>query len=317
MSKPSVLVTGGAGFIGSNIVDALLDDGGFRVRVLDNFATGLRSNLQHCKADIEMVEGDIRDVETVEMAVEGIDCILHQAALPSVPRSVRAPNTSNEVNVGGTLKLLTAAHNAGVKRLVFASSSSVYGDSDVMPKDESMTPNPKSPYAVTKITGEYYVRVFASLYGMQTASLRYFNVFGPRQDPTSQYSGVIAKFISAALNSEPFVVYGDGQQARDFTYVDNVVRANVAALKADHLDGVVMNVACGGQVSLLEMIEELRGITGTVGELRFAEPRAGDVKFSQAAIEVARKTLGYEPSVSFREGLERTVEWYRTNESAR
>lgn len=317
VKKPLVLVTGGAGFIGSNIVDALLEDGGYGVRVLDNFATGLRSNLQHCRDQIEMVEGDIRDVETVEMAVEGVDCILHEAALPSVPRSVRAPNTTNEVNVGGTLKLLTAAHSAGVKRLVFASSSSVYGDSDVMPKTETMTPNPMSPYAVSKITGEYYVRVFARLYGMQTASLRYFNVFGPRQDPTSQYSGVIAKFITAALNGEPFVVYGDGQQARDFTYIDNVVRANVAALKAEHLDGVVMNVACGGQVSLLEMIEELQAITGTDAEVRFEEQRVGDVRFSQAAIDVARATLGFEPSVSFREGLERTVDWYRANESAR
>jgi nucleoside-diphosphate-sugar epimerase len=186
-----------------------------------------------------------------------------------------------------------------------------------MPKSEDMIPNPKSPYAVTKITGEYYVKVFATLYGMETASLRYFNVFGPRQDPTSQYSGVIAKFVTAALNGAPFIVYGDGMQARDFTYVENVVNANVAALKAARLGGDVMNVACGGQVSLLEMIEALRDITGTQAEVRFEESRAGDVKFSQAAIDVARQKLDYEPSVSFREGLKRTVDWYRVNPSGR
>ena len=311
-----MLVTGGAGFIGSNIVDALLADGGYKVRVLDNFATGLRSNLRHCRADIEMIEGDVRDVETVEVAVDGVECILHQAALPSVPRSVRAPNTTNEVNVGGTLKLLSAAHSAGVRRFVFASSSSVYGDSETLPKDESMQPRPMSPYAVSKLTGEHYVRVFASLYGMETLSIRYFNVFGPRQDPTSQYSGVIAKFITAALRGQPFVVYGDGLQARDFTYIDNVVRANLAALKAEHLAGDAVNVACGGRTSLLEMIQALREITGTRAEVRFEAPRNGDVRYSQAAIDAARQLLGYEPTVDFREGLEKTVEWYRTSDVA-
>lgn len=311
MSHPLVLVTGGAGFIGSNIVDALLTDGGYRVRVLDNFATGRRENLDHCRSSVELVEGDMRDLETVEAAVEGVDCVLHQAALPSVPRSVKAPNTTNDVNVGGTLKLLTAAHKTGVKRFIFASSSSVYGDSDLLPKHEGMTPNPMSPYAVSKLAGEHYLRVFANLYGMETISLRYFNVFGPRQDPTSQYSGVIAKFITAALEGSPFVVYGDGQQARDFTFIDNVVQANVRALKAESLAGQAINVACGGSISLLEMIECLKDITGCSSPVEFMPPRAGDVKYSQAAIDDAATILGYRPSVDFAAGLGRTVEWYR------
>jgi len=262
-----------------------------------------------------MVEGDIRDMETVESAVEGVECILHQAALPSVPRSIKAPNTTNEVNVGGTLKLLSAAHNAGARRFIFASSSSVYGDSEALPKHEAIPPSPMSPYAVTKLTGEHYVRVFATLYGMETLSIRYFNVFGPRQDPTSQYSGVIAKFITAALQKEPFIVFGDGLQARDFTYVDNVVRANMAALKADSLRGQAINAACGGKTSLLEMIEALREITGTQAEVRFEAPRTGDVRYSQAAIDAAYQVLGYKPVIGFREGLEKTVEWYRTGDS--
>ena len=313
MATPTVLVTGGAGFIGSNIVDGLLADGGYRVRVLDNFATGRRENLTHCLADIEVIEGDIRDLETVEEAVSGVDMVLHQAALPSVPRSVKAPVTTNDVNVGGTLKLLSAAHKAGVRRVVLASSSSVYGDGEQLPKHEGMTPNPRSPYAVSKLTCEHYTRVFADIYGMETLAIRYFNVFGPRQDPTTQYSGVIAKFMTAALDAKPYTVNGDGTQARDFTFVENVVNANLLALKADHLDGSAINVACGDRITLLDVIETLGTLTGRTGEVVFAQPRIGDVRFSQAAIERAGEVLGYVPAVPFEEGLRRTLEWYAIN----
>jgi nucleoside-diphosphate-sugar epimerase len=312
MDRPIVLVTGGAGFIGSNIVDALLADGGYAVRVLDNFATGRRENLSHCLPDIELVEGDIRDMETVEEAVKGVHCILHEAALPSVPRSVKAPITSNDVNTGGTLRLLSAAHKAGVFRVVYASSSSVYGDAEVLPKDESMTPSPMSPYAVSKLAGEYYMRVFAQLYGIETLAIRYFNVFGPRQDPTSQYSGVIAKFITAALQGDSFVVYGDGLQARDFTYVANVVDANLLAVKAPKLSGETVNVACGDRVTLLDMVAGLNRMVGRELPVEHREPRPGDVRYSQAAISRAADLLGYAPTVGFEEGLARTVDWYRS-----
>lgn len=313
MATPLVLVTGGAGFIGSNIVDGLLADGGYRVRVLDNFATGRRENLTHCLGDIEVIEGDIRDLETVEEAVGGVDMVLHEAALPSVPRSVKAPVTTNDVNVGGTLKLLSAAHKAGVRRVVLASSSSVYGDGEQLPKHEGLTPNPRSPYAVSKLTCEHYTKVFSDIYGMETLAIRYFNVFGPRQDPTSQYSGVIAKFMTAALDDKPFTIHGDGTQARDFTFVANVVDANLLALKADRLDGSAINVACGDRITLLDVIETLGTLTGRTGEIVFAEPRVGDVRFSQAAIERAAEVLGYTPSVPFEEGLRRTLEWYAVN----
>ncbi|MBS3956250.1 MAG: SDR family oxidoreductase [Clostridiales bacterium] len=313
MSRSTVLVTGGAGFIGSNIVDGLLARDLYRVRVLDNFATGRRENLTHCLGDIELIEGDIRDLETVEEAVAGVDMVLHQAALPSVPRSIKAPVTTNDVNVGGTLKLMSAAHKAGVRRVVLASSSSVYGDGEQLPKHEGMTPNPRSPYAVSKLTCEHYTRVFSEIYGMETLAIRYFNVFGPRQDPTSQYSGVIAKFMTAALEGEPFTVHGDGTQARDFTFVENVVRANLLALEADSLDGAVVNVACGVRISLLELIESLISLTSHTGETRFLDERVGDVRFSHAAIERAKTVLGYEPSVCFKDGLSRTLEWYATN----
>lgn len=311
LSTPTILVTGGAGFIGSNIVDALLEDGGYNVRVLDNFSTGLRENLTHCRADIELVEGDIRDMETVEEAVAGVECILHQAALPSIPRSVKAPITSNDVNVGGTLGILSAAHKAGVRRVIFASSSSVYGDADALPKHEGMTPRPLSPYAVSKLTGEHYMHVFARLYGLETLAIRYFNVFGPRQDPTSQYSGVIAKFMTHALRGEPFRVNGDGLQARDFTFIANVVRANLLALKAPSLNGEVVNVACGIRVTLLEMIAALNRLTNQDLPVLHQADRVGDIRFSQASITAAAEILGYEPIVGFEEGLERTLEWYR------
>lgn len=311
MTRETVLVTGGAGFIGSHVVDALLAQGRYRVRVLDSFATGSRENLAHCRSDIELVEGDIRDVETVEEAVAGVDAILHQAALPSVPRSIKAPITSTDVNVGGTLKLLSAARRAGVRRLVLASSSSVYGDGDSLPKDESMLPAPLSPYAVTKLCAEHFCRVFHDLYGVETVSLRYFNVFGPRQDPTSQYSGVIGRFITAALAGEPCTVNGDGSQTRDFSYVDNVVLANILALDCDRLDGGAVNVACGSRVSLNDMVRGLETILGRDVPVKYAAPRPGDVVHSQAAIDAAKDLLGYEPVVGFEDGLAQTVEWFR------
>lgn len=306
-----VLVTGGGGFIGSNLVDGLLKTGRYKVRVIDNFATGLRANLAHCAEDIELVEGDIRDLETVEMAMQGVEIAFHQAALPSVARSVKAPMTTDAVNVGGTLNVLSAAHRSGVRRLMFASSSSVYGDSQSLPKREDHPTRPMSPYAVSKQAGESYVSVFHRLYGIETVPIRYFNVFGPRQDPTSQYSGVIAKFITCALKGEPYPVQGDGAQGRDFTYIDNVVQANLLAAEAQGVDGQPINVACGARRSLLEMIEALNRISGQSLDTVFAPGRAGDVKQSQADITRARQILGYAPSVDFEEGLRRTFEWYR------
>lgn len=306
----SVLVTGGAGFIGSHIVDGLLRSGVYRVRVLDNFVTGLRENLAHCLDIIELVEGDVRELETVDIAVQGIDCILHQAALPSVSRSVKAPITSNDVNVGGTLNLLSSGTKAGVRRFVLASSSSVYGDSETLPKDEGMIPRPMSPYAVSKLAAEHYCRVFGELYGIESVALRYFNVFGPRQDPRSQYSGVISQFITCALDDEPYTVYGDGLQSRDFTYVDNVVAANLAAVSAESLGGEVINVACGRRKSLLDLVATLGQLSGRTNEVHMAPGRPADVRHSQAALDRAAAMLGYRPVVQFEEGLRRTYEWY-------
>jgi UDP-glucose 4-epimerase len=311
MARDRVLVTGGAGFIGSNLVDALLEDGSFVVRVLDSFTTGRRENLAHCVSDIELVEGDIRDAETVEEAVDGVQMVLHEAALPSVSRSVKAPVTSTAVNVEGTVKLLSAARHAGVRRLVFASSSSVYGDGHELPKTEAMQPRPMSPYAVTKLAAESFCRVFSEIYGFETVALRYFNVFGPRQDPTSQYSGVIAKFMTCALRGEPYTVFGDGTQSRDFSYVDNVVRANLLALRAPRLAGEAINVACGDRITLLDMVAQLNDLVGAAIPVEFVSRRQGEVEHSQASIERAREILGYTPVVGFREGLGRTLEWYR------
>jgi len=306
-----ILVTGGGGFIGSNLVDALLENGNYYVRVLDNFSTGRRENLSHCLDDIELIEGDIRDMEIVEDAVAGIDMILHQAALPSVPRSVKAPITTNDVNVGGTLKLLSAAHKEGVRRVVMASSSSVYGDTPALPKREDMIPQPMSPYAVTKLTGEHYMRVFSQLYGLETLALRYFNVFGPRQDPTSQYSGVIAKFMTAARDRAAYTVDGDGLQARDFTYIDNVVDANILALEAPKLAGQTINVACGKKYTLLDLIDAINAAADSELPIEYRDARVGDVKYSQAAIDRAFDVLGYKPTVSFEEGIMCTFEWYK------
>ncbi len=312
VSRPTVLVTGGAGFIGSNLVDALVANGHYRVRVLDNFSTGLRENLAHCSSSIELIEGDIRDMEIVEDAVDGVEHILHQAALPSVPRSVKAPVTTNDVNVGGTLKLLSAAHKAQVRRVIFASSSSVYGDGQELPKHEDMVPKPMSPYAVSKLTGENYLKVFADIYGMETLAIRYFNVFGPRQDPTSQYSGVIAKFMTTALEGGTYTVHGDGKQARDFTYVDNVVNANLLALEAPVLKGQAINVACGGKHTLLDLVAAINAAADADLPVVYQSARVGDVRYSQASIQHARAILGYEPQVCFADGIAKTLDWYLT-----
>lgn len=310
-----VLVTGGAGFIGSNLVDGLLREG-YDVRVLDNFSTGRRENIEHLKKDIELIEGDMRDQEITDQAVDGIDMILHEAALPSVPRSIKAPVTSDAVNVGGTLKLLSSAQKAGVQRMIMASSSSIYGNTVELPKHEGMTPKPMSPYAVTKLTGEHYLRIYNELYGMETLAIRYFNVFGPRQDPTSQYSGVIAKFMTAALEGTKYIVNGDGTQARDFTYIDNVVKGNLLALKVPKLGGESVNVACGCKYTLLDLIDAINRAANVELPIEFGPDRAGDVKYSMAAIEKAKVLLGYEPDIDFYEGIKRTFEWYADYQKA-
>ncbi len=304
------LVTGGAGFIGSNLVAELLNRG-HRVRVLDNFATGRRENLLPFLDRIELIEGDLRSYHIVREAVDGMDFILHQGALPSVPRSIKDPITSNEVNVTGTLNILDAALDAGVKRVVFASSSSIYGDSPTLPKQEDMIPNPLSPYAVSKLAGEKYCQVFARIYNLHTVALRYFNVFGPRQDPNSQYSAVIPKFIKAILKDQSPTIFGDGTQSRDFTYVSNVVEANILATEADFPPGMVFNCACHERTNLNELVEKINAILGKNIKPVYADPRPGDVKHSYADIERIQKYLGYEPRVMFDEGLEKTIRWYQ------
>jgi UDP-glucose 4-epimerase len=303
------LVTGGGGFIGSNLVQALLERGE-TVRVLDNFVTGRRRNLTGFEDKIELIEGDIRDRAVVEKAVAGVDYVLHQAALGSVPRSVQDPITSNDINVNGTLNLLWASHHAKVKRFVFASSSSVYGNTPQLPKEEGMTPNPISPYAVSKIAGERYTLSFYSVYGLPTVALRYFNVFGPKQDPTSQYAAVIPRFITALMNGHPPVVYGDGEQSRDFTYIDNVVQANLLACTAPEAPGHALNVACGERYTLNTLLKLLSEISGKETIPIYQSERPGDVKHSMASIDRAQRILAFSPLVNFQEGLKRTVEWY-------
>jgi len=304
------LVTGGAGFIGSNLAEALVANGD-SVRILDNFSTGKRENLAGLEGKIELIEGDIRDYWTVVKAVEGIDYILHQAALASVPRSVKNPLTSNEANINGTLHILEAAKNAGVKKIVMASSSSVYGESEELPKHEKMTPHPLSPYAITKLTCEYYFRVYWELYQFPTVALRYFNIFGPKQDPASQYAAVVPKFITALLEERPPTVFGDGEQSRDFTYIDNCVQANILAATNDKIVGDFFNVACGGQFTLNDLLDKLRAIIGVDTKADYLDPRPGDIKHSFATIDKLGK-FGYKPEVSFEEGLRRTVEFFRT-----
>jgi nucleoside-diphosphate-sugar epimerase len=304
------LVTGGAGFIGSHIVEELIRRGE-RVRVLDNFSTGRRENLAPVLEHVDVIEGDLCDLATVRRAVEGVDCVLHQAALASVQRSVDDPLAAHTANATGTLHLLMAARDAGVKRVVYASSSSVYGDSPVLPKQEDHLPRPKSPYAVSKLAGEYYCQTFAGLYELETVSLRYFNVFGPRQDPTSQYAAVIPLFITAMLRGAAPTVYGDGGQSRDFTYVSNVVRANLLAATAPGVAGRVFNVACGQRCTLLDLIAALDEALGTHVAPVHAAPRPGDVRHSLADVTAAQEALGYRTEVDLHEGLRRTVAWYR------
>ncbi len=306
MSK--YLVTGAAGFIGSNIVEELVSRGE-DVRAFDNLSTGRRSNLDHVAGGIEFVEGDLRDPEAVGRAVRGVDYVLHQAALPSVPRSVQDPVASHEANATGTLNLLLAARDAGVKRVVYASSSSVYGNSPTLPKHEAMPTDPLSPYAVNKLAGEQYCKVFALVYGLPTVSIRYFNVFGPRQDPTSQYAAVIPAFITSVLRGERPTIYGDGLQSRDFTYVSNVVEANLLACAREEAIGYAMNVACGRSTTLVELVARINALLGTEIEPVFAPERVGDVKHSLADIRMAEEKLGYRTLVDFDEGLARTIDY--------
>lgn len=304
------LVTGGAGFIGSHIVDALVGNGE-EVRVLDNLSTGSKENLAGIENRIDFVQGDIRSYHLVTEAVHGVKYVIHQAALPSVPRSVRDPITTAEVNIMGTLNVLYAAKEAGVRRVIFASSSSVYGDNPALPKQEDMLPMPLSPYAVSKLSGEQNCQVFWRVYGLETICLRYFNVFGPRQNPESQYAAVIPKFITSMIARQPVTVHGDGRQSRDFTYVQNVVQANLLACSAPEAAGRVLNIACGKRYSLLELIAELSTLCGVEPDAMHTPPRIGDVPHSQADISCARAVLGYEPDVAFTQGLKRTVDWYR------
>ena len=303
------LVTGGAGFIGSSLTRTIVERGG-EVRVLDNFLTGRGENLADLP-DVEIIKGDIRDLDGLRVAMKGVERVLHQAAVPSVARSLKDPLLSNEANITGTLNVLIAARDAGVPRVVFASSSSVYGDTPTMPKVETMTPSPLSPYAVTKLTGEHYLKVFHRLYGLETVALRYFNVFGPRQDPTSDYAAVIPLFINKMARGEVPHIHGDGSQSRDFTYIENVVQANLRAAEAPGVGGEVFNVACGQRYTLLDLVASLNKILGTNIQPTFGDPRPGDVKHSLADISKARELLGYEPAFTFEEGLERTAAWGR------
>ena len=303
------LVTGGAGFIGSNITTRLVEKG-YSVRVLDNFATGNRANLEHVKDDIELVEGDIRDFWTVIRATKGVDYILHQAALPSVPRSIDNPLTTTEVNINGTLNLLEAARFNEVQRIIYASSSSVYGDTPEMPKQEDMKPMPKSPYAITKLAGEEYCMNFFQLYGLQTVALRYFNVFGPRQNPFSQYSAVIPKFITMLKNGDSPMIWGDGETSRDFTFIENVVSANILACEKKEAAGKIINIACQAAYTLNEMVAKLNGIMNLDIKPAYGPDKLGDVKHSLADISKAKQVLGYKPVIDFQKGLEKTVEWY-------
>jgi nucleoside-diphosphate-sugar epimerase len=306
------LITGIAGFIGSSLARAVLAQGD-KVRGIDNLSTGKTANLAEILPQIDFRQADLLDSAATESACMGVDYVLHQAAIPSVPRSVRDPLESNRANVDATVQLLVAARNAKVKRVVYAASSSAYGDTPTLPKREDMTPNPISPYAVAKLAGEHYMASFWRCYGLETVSLRYFNIFGPRQDPTSPYSGVLAKFITQMLAGEQPTIFGDGTQSRDFTYVENAVSANLLACKAPATDvaGCVFNVAIGHRVDLNETFQLLKKITGYPGDVNYAPERAGDVKHSLADLSRSQKCLGYHPKVDFESGLRRTVDWYR------
>ena len=304
------LVTGGAGFIGSNLIKSLLEQG-HAVRVLDNFSTGKRENLGAYLDRIELMEGDIRSYHIVHEAARDMEVIFHQGALPSVPRSINDPITTNQVNVEGTLNILNAARDMGVRRVIYASSSSIYGDNPELPKQEDMPPRPISPYAVAKLAGEKYCQVFTRTYGLETVGLRYFNVFGAGQDPKSQYAAVVPLFITSFLDGSQITIDGDGEQSRDFTYVENVVRANILAATAKEAPGEVFNIACQAQMSLNQMLDHLRNFTEVDTQVVYGPDRPGDVKHSLADISKARALLGYQPVVSAETGLRLGIEWYR------
>lgn len=311
-----VVVTGGAGFIGSHIA-AALDRSGARVRVLDDLSTGHRENLEEIGGNIDFIEGSVADESLVLKALEDAELVYHEAAIPSVPRSVEAPRQTHVASVDGTFSLLLAARDRKVKRVVYAASSSAYGDQPTLPKVEHMLPDPLSPYAVGKLVGEYYCQVFTRVYGLETVSLRYFNVFGPRQDPGSQYSGVVSRFISSLFSGERPVIYGDGEQSRDFTYIENVVAANLSAANAKGAEGKVINVANGERVTLNELLAVLKELTGKHDVTAdYLAPRVGDVRHSLADISLARELLGYQSRVDLREGLKRTIDWWKTSRFA-
>lgn len=304
-------VTGGAGFIGSNITETLVQRGD-HVRVVDNLATGRRENLDAFARQIELVEVDICDTNRLREVFSGVDVVFHEAAIPSVQKSIVNPQLSNHSNIDGALSVLVAARDAKVSRVVLAGSSSVYGETPTLPKIESMTPQPISPYGVMKLVGEWYAQMFTKFYGLETIVLRYFNVFGPRQDPTSEYSGVLSKFITALIEQRPPVIYGDGNQSRDFTYVENVVAANLLAAGSSQGVGQVINIATGRRFSLNETLKILSEVFSVPVSAQYQPPRVGDIKHSQADIFRARTWLGYEPKVDFKTGLERTIAWYRS-----
>lgn len=307
------LVTGGAGFIGANIVRQLIDNGE-KVKVLDNFNTGKRENINELMNEIEFMEGDVTNNQTVIEAVKDVDVIFHQGAIPSVPKSIIDPMKTNYANINGTLRLLQAAAQANVKRFIYAASSSAYGFNETLPKQEDMPGRPMSPYAVSKYAGELYCKVFHHLYGLETISLRYFNVFGPHQDPNSRYAAVIPAFIKSILNNESPVIYGDGTQSRDFTYIDNVVAANLLAANAPKLQGEVINIGNGSQIALNELVMYINNILGKDIPVAYTAERQGDVKHSLADISLAEKLIGYRPSTSFHEGLKHTIHWLKNGQ---
>lgn len=310
------LVTGGGGFIGSHLTDSLVHRGA-AVRILDNFATGRRANLAHLPTGrVELVEGDIRDAAVLRRACAGVDTVFHQAAIPSVPRSISEPELNHDVNVNGTLNVLLAARDTGVRRLVYAASSSAYGEISDSAKIEDQLPQPLSPYAVAKLTGEYYCQVFAREYGLETVALRYFNIFGPRQDPSSPYSGVISKFVTTLLEGQPPTIHGDGEQSRDFAYVENVVDANIRAAESSTAIGSVINVGTGQRTTLNQLLAELQRIVETSLAPVYGPPRAGDVRHSYADLTRATALLGYRPLVDLATGLRQTVDWYRRGATA-
>ncbi len=312
----TALVTGGAGFIGSHIA-AALSRAGARVRVIDDLSTGYRENLAEIGPDIDFVQGSVADEQLLLKALEGVELVFHVAAIPSVPRSVENPRQTHIASVEATFSLLQAAREKKVRRIVYAASSSAYGDQPTLPKVESMLPEPLSPYAVAKLVGEHYCQVFTRVYGLETVSLRYFNVFGPRQDPSSQYSGVISRFIAEILGGRRPVIYGDGEQSRDFTYIDNVVDANLKAAESTKASGQVINVANGERISLNRLLEELKSLTGKTDVVAdYSPPRAGDVKHSLADISRARNLLDFEPRVDLRTGLQLTIDWWKKSRFA-